>query len=384
VKNICERVNNLAPNLREELKQSCYSYSSYIAKKFKEFFPFSVSENTSNLYDFKKQDSSQEEALKKAKEEGQTSLRLLDWLFNSKVGLRTENQIFEFLNQTYKIPSSLVIFVDFATSQGDGNLPMTGVPLNQNDPKEVTVPRGFPSMVMGFASFKEWDFIRNCLKIPENRQKFKTDLAAAEEKFFNAHNKNVITESLVFQFKQVIARLEIFNINIDHLFMEYQRGGMAPISTGRVRKETDIDQSGASIIPAQPNKIRGFLSNSFIENLNVKLYGIVPFLYALYSYSITDDFLLVSLELQLAPWRYKDDTKTDMIKDTAKLLGINESVIDLSPEEITNGLNNMLNGAVYEAYRLYEQNYAQFDLPRQVQVALFENTIHLQNVGYVL
>lgn len=258
-------------------------------------------------------------------------MSLLDWLFNNKVGLTTENQIFQFLNRTHEIPSLLVIFVDSPTSQGDDNLHMTGVPLNQKDTKEVTVPRGFPSMIMRFASFKEWNSIRNCLKIPDNREKFKTDLAAAEKRFFTVHGKNVTTESLVFEFKQAIARLEIFDVNIDHLFMEYQRGGMASISTGRVRKEADIDPSGASIIPAQPNNIRGFLSNSFIENLNVKLYGIVPFLYALYSYSISDDFFFVSLELQLAPWKYKDNNKTGIIENTAKLLGINESVIDLSP-----------------------------------------------------
>lgn len=44
----------------------------------------------------------------------------------------------------------------------------------------------------------------------------------------------------------------------------------------------------------------------------------------------------------------------------------------------------MLNGAVYEAYRLFEQNYAKFGPPRQVQAALFENNIRLQNVRYVL
>ena len=46
--------------------------------------------------DFKKQEFSQEKALKKAKEEGQTSLNLLDWLFNNKVGLTTENKIVQF------------------------------------------------------------------------------------------------------------------------------------------------------------------------------------------------------------------------------------------------------------------------------------------------
>jgi len=96
MKNICERVNNLDPNLREELKQNSYFYSTYIEKKFKEFFPFSIKREPINVYDFKKQDSSQEKALKKAKEEGQTSLNLLDWLFNNKVGLTTENKIVRF------------------------------------------------------------------------------------------------------------------------------------------------------------------------------------------------------------------------------------------------------------------------------------------------
>lgn len=95
-------------------------------------------------------------------------------------------------------------------------------------------------------------------------------------------------------------------------------------------------------------------------------------------------FFIVSLELQLAPWKYKDEKKKGIIENTAKLLGINESDIDLSREEKINGFNNMLNGVVYEGYRLLEQNYAPFGLPRQVQAALFENNIRLQNVGYFL
>lgn len=77
------------------------------------------------------------------------------------------------------------------------------------------------------------------------------------------------------------------------------RGAIKPFFTGRPRKEANIDNNGAIITPALPNRIRPRVSlqgTSFIENLNVKRYGIVPYLYALFHYSIQDDYYLVSLE----------------------------------------------------------------------------------------
>ena len=44
----------------------------------------------------------------------------------------------------------------------------------------------------------------------------------------------------------------------------------------------------------------------------------------------------------------------------------------------------MSNGAVYEAFRLYENNFGEFNLPPQVQVFVMEESIHLQNVCHLL
>lgn len=79
--------------------------------------------------------------------------------------------------------------------------------------------------------------------------------------------------------------------------MEFVRGAIEPVLTGRIRKETSIDKNGAVIIPALPNKIILFEGNSFIDNLDINLDGVVPYLYALFSHSIHDYFYLVSLEL---------------------------------------------------------------------------------------
>ena len=44
----------------------------------------------------------------------------------------------------------------------------------------------------------------------------------------------------------------------------------------------------------------------------------------------------------------------------------------------------MSNGDVYEAFRLYENNFGEFNLPPQVQVLVMEKSIHLQNVCHLL
>ncbi len=174
------------------------------------------------------------------------------------------------------------------------------------------------------------------------------------------------------------------SISIIYLWSSLE-GRFFPLLTGRIRKETLIDKNGALIITALPNKIILFQANSFIDNLDIKLDGLVPYLYPLFSHSIHDYFYLVSLELQLADWKYsQDQNQKDKIADYAQFFGIKESDIDFDRTEIIDGLSNMSKGAICEASRLYEQNYSQFNLPPQVQVAALEDTIRLQSVGYLL
>lgn len=177
------------------------------------------------------------------------------------------------------------------------------------------------------------------------------------------------------------------------MLIEPYRGAMVPTFTGRLRNEGAVDTNGAVIIPTQANTIRGYELNSFINDPNIKLFGLVHFLYALVTHSITDYSYILSVESKLAPVRYSRNIneQTDeqiqtfnKVKEITKLLGIQPVKIDFTPLEITNCFDNMLYGVICEASRIYDENYAQFNLPRQIQVALVEHVMRLQNITYIL
>lgn len=298
--------------------------------------------------------------------------------------LNKPSQIVELLSRVYNLPPSLPILEIDSSLQRYENFQRMNVTSNQSYAKEVTVPRGFPSMMTRFSEFKVWDRVINCLKIPSNRTIFKENFNQAVETFFEKYDKTYITEGIVFEVKREILRLNFTSVNIDHLFMEFVRGAAYPIVTGRIRKLTSIDSNGAILTPAQLSRIRSFEDNSFIDNLNVNLYGLIPVLYSLFSHSVQDDFYLLSLEKNLSPFKYGDKTTQEVLNKMAKLLGIKGSDIDFYSEEIAKGLTNMCNGAICEAFHLYEQNFAHLNLPRPVQAAFLENTIRLQNVGFLL
>lgn len=81
-----------------------------------------------------------------------------------------------------------------------------------------------------------------------------------------------------------------------------------------------------------------------------------------------------------------DTAQKKEIEKVADFFGIQPSDIDFTPLEIIECLSNMSKKAlpVCEAFRLYEQNFSQFNLPAQVQVAVLEETIRVQNLGHFL
>ena len=126
--------------------------------------------------------------------------------------------------------------------------------------KEISVPTGFPSVLMSFGDFNVCQAIVKLLKIPSNLDKFRKNLNKGIADFFKEKGENGETEKIVFELKKAIARVSIVKTNVDHVNMEYTRGGIQLLLTGRPRRTVDF--SGAIITPSQPNNIRGFLSNS--------------------------------------------------------------------------------------------------------------------------
>ena len=238
---------------------------------------------------------------------------------------------------------------------------------------------------MAFGDFKTLKAFTRLLKLPKDTdpETFKEILKKAEADFFKEKGTTALTQQIVFEVKRAIARFHLIDTQVDHINMEYTRGGVEVLVSGRPRNT--MDRNGSVIIPAISNNIRGFPNNSYIDDLTTKFYGLPAHLYSLFTYSLRDNWFRFSLELYLSPWRSSiDSNRKATIQKVASMLGIKEDNIDFSSLEIREGIQNMLNGALYEAYRLYEKNYAKFNLPPRVQVLLMEECIHLQNVNHLL
>ena len=140
-------------------------------------------------------------------------MALFDWIFKGKdVGLTTTDGIIKLFNRIYDLPPSLTIFEIDSSFKGYELSKITGVASNKVYAKQVTVPREFPSMVMCFSEFKVCYTLLKRLKIPNNREKFKTDIDAAIQVFFEDKGQNPLTEKIVFQVKQAIARLDLLSL----------------------------------------------------------------------------------------------------------------------------------------------------------------------------
>lgn len=142
--------------------------------------------------------------------------------------------------------------------------------------KNLNIPRGFPFVIMTFSDFKNWKALTKLFKVPPipkvptNRDQFKKDLNQAEADFFNEKGRNALTERIVFEVKQAIARFHVIDTQVAHIKMEYTRGDVEVLVSNRTRNI--IDHNGSVIIPALSNGIRVFPDNSFIDDSTTKFY----------------------------------------------------------------------------------------------------------------
>ena len=387
LRNVCA---NLSPFLQEHLFKNIMSDYRQIEENFNELFPQVINNDGLTPYNFQESSNAQKERLKEANQAGKISVAFLDWLFTEDVGLGSSKKIGNLFDQIYNLPKTLPISLAPATFQGYQIFRMMENPLNQSYVKDVEIPRELPFMIMCLGEFNMWSNFLTQFKITSDAA-FKKDLATAEETFYSKYGKNLDTEEIVFKTKKFIGRILVYKLQVDHIFIEAFRGGMEPILTGRIRKEGAVDINGSIMTPELPNKIRGLLLNSFINNTSLKLSGLVNFSYALFTHSIKDSAYLASLELAFSPYAYSVDAKTDdqaktlkRVKSVATSLGIEPENLDLTPLEKRQGLVNASSGVICEIYRIYQENFAPFNLPPQIQAAVVEDLMRLQSVTYLL
>lgn len=313
---------------------------------------------------------------------------------NSSIGLNSASQIKELFCKVFDIPETMPYFPHGSSVQNYQiwkKYQTTYGSSGEKFAETLKVPRGLPSVIMAFGDYTVLRALTKLFKKPKDRKKsksrkafiFKEALNEGTAAFYKEKGQTPLTEKIVFQVKKAIGLFATMDTQVDHVNMEYTRGGVEVFLTGRPRKI--IDRNGAAVIPAQSNRIRGFPDNSFIADSSFKFNGLVKFLYSLFTYSLRDDWVLFSLELRSAPFRYSTDTKTKKkIEDLAAELGIEASDIDIKHSEMLKGFNNLCNGALYEASRLHYRNYAKYNLPLVVEVLLMDACIQLHNVRYLL
>lgn len=189
----CQAFQTLSPSEQNQDIENCLFFSEHVGKMFKEMFPFSKSEQNcqrsafsdlTSLEEFEKAFKdfleksriSQNNALTKAKKEGKNSLIIFDTLFKGRdktLGLTKIDNIVNRISQIHAIPPVVPILkIDYSLETYE-YLERMGVFLNQNYVKEVTVPREFPSTIMGFSEFMVWSRLLDRLKITNLDKKLK-------------------------------------------------------------------------------------------------------------------------------------------------------------------------------------------------------------------
>lgn len=104
-----------------------------------------------------------------------------------------------------------------------------------------------------------------------------------------------------------------------------------------------------------PNLRRGFLANAFFgDTKEIKAKVLIRYLYSLFLYTIQDHTYRVALETNLHPYKYHINKETlDKIKLIAEVVDLDDpSQIDFTSDLVKMGLDQMHNGAIYEASNL--------------------------------
>ena len=169
---------------------------------------------------------------------------------DKKVGLQSSNQIQTLLDKLYKMPKYLIVTeTNLSAHESPKGINCCALRnhayrnfkiKNEKDQElfvtSVRVPSGFPLVVMFYGNFADCPNIRHLLKISRNRERFKKILKTLLKGFIKNTKKNDKTEAIVLELKQTTAILNFLVSHIEHLFMEYIRGAIATIFTGRPRK----------------------------------------------------------------------------------------------------------------------------------------------------
>ncbi len=253
------------PATSDESFKNCQYYYEEIQENDILFYPFSVKDkidnnvDSSNLMNVLEQDSQQKNSVEKAKEAGAVNAFALNYIINPPyrvaisdetlcqissasegahricqissanegegvsdylnkreyIGLTTASQILRLYRKVYDLPDTMTYFPQGSSVQNYENMQNHQKASGLSDEsfaKNLNIPRGFPSVIMTFGDFKNWKALTKLLKVPPipkvpaNRDQFKKDLNQAEADFFNEKGRNALTERIVFEVKQAIAR----------------------------------------------------------------------------------------------------------------------------------------------------------------------------------
>lgn len=329
------------------------------------------------------QKQKREEARQKAEENHFKTQYLV--LGEESIGLNSENQIYQLLLKIYDMPKKMSYRSNGSSIKRRQNYTNRQIYEGKNtydeDLQTVEISSGLPLIILGFTDFATLRAMLDCLKIPKNTKKFIANLNNAISRFFRDKDQSPANEKIVLELKQLIARIHCIKTSIDYIFEEYWRGAYCLTTTTRPRTITDVDSHGAALIPKESNAIRSFPENSHLpvsKEAKAKLSGLVPYSYSLYTYNTQDHLFRVSFVFGLHPskYRYGDKAKRD---EAVKLLGIEESEIDLSDDEVLKGNQLMCYGAFYESEKLFGKHIEKYNLPQPLQVTLMDHTIRLEN-----
>lgn len=322
-----------------------------------------------------------------ARKEAQENSFKLKWLLSGpeNIGLGSEDRIYQLFLKRSNMPGEMPYRSGGISVKSSENYKNRQIYGDKNIGGEVIemvkISSGLPLIILGFGDFMTLQNLLKGLKIPKDTKKFEVDLANAVSRFIPYKGNSSTNKQIVFEVKQLIARIYLINTNIDHLYEEFWRGSFCPTVTTRPRTLPTSDGYGAALIPMESNKIKSYVENSNLpvsEEVEAKRSGIVEYSSSLYRYNTQDDLFRSSLVLALQPERFGfgDKTRRDNV---TKILGINKSDIDLSNDQLIKGNNLMFYGALVEAEKLYVENVAEYNLPLRLEVTLLDHTIRLEN-----
>lgn len=248
-----------------------------------------------------------------ARKEAQENSFKLKWLLSGpeNIGLGSEDRIYQLFLKRSNMPGEMPYRSGGISVKSSENYKNRQIYGDKNIGGEVIemvkISSGLPLIILGFGDFMTLQNLLKGLKIPKDTKKFEVDLANAVSRFIPYKGNSSTNKQIVFEVKQLIARIYLINTNIDHLYEEFWRGSFCPTVTTRPRTLPTSDGYGAALIPMESNKIKSYVENSNLpvsEEVEAKRSGIVEYSSSLYRYNTQDDLFRSSLVLALQPERF--------------------------------------------------------------------------------